>query len=74
VEKAVARQILLGLRKSLTIAGQLKRPVKGVNDAIARLRDACEGCIVLTKPYPDEPRVVVTIVDWARIRRVARAR
>jgi hypothetical protein len=74
VEQAVARKVLLGLRKSLTIEGQLRRPVEGVNDALARLRDACEGCIVLTKPHPDEPRVVVTIVDWARIRRVARAR
>ena len=74
VEQAVTRQILLGLRESLTITGRLGRPVEVVNDALIRLRDACEGCIVLTKPYPDEPRVVVTTVDWERLRRMALAR
>jgi hypothetical protein len=74
VEPAVARQLLLGLRESLTIAGQLGRPVEVVNDALTSLRDACEGCIVLTKPYPGEPRVVVTIVDWQGLRRIARTR
>ena len=73
VEQAVARQILLGLRESLTIAGQLGRPVEDVNDALIGLRDAGEGCIALTRPYPDEPRVVVTIVDWRRLRHVAQA-
>jgi hypothetical protein len=72
VEQAVARQILLGLRESLTIAGQLGRPVEVVNEALSGLRDACDGCIALTRPYPDEPRVVVTIVDWQRLRRIAR--
>ena len=74
VEQAVARQILLGLRESLTIAGQLGRPVGMVNDALSGLRDACDGCIALMRPYPGEPRVVVTIVDWQRLRRMARAR
>ncbi len=74
VEQAVARQILLGLRESLTIAGQLGRPVEEVNDALASLRDACDGCIALTRPYPGEPRVVVTIVDWPRLRRIGRTR
>jgi len=64
LEQAIARQIQLGLRESLTIAGQLGRPVEEVNDALASLRDACDGCIALTRPYPGEPRVVVTIVDW----------
>jgi hypothetical protein len=73
VEQAVARQILLGLRESLTIAGQLGRSVDVVNDALIGLRDACDGCITLTRPYPDEPRVVVTIVDWVRLRHIARA-
>ena len=72
MEQAVARQILLGLRESLTIAGQLGRPVEVVNDTLTSLRDACDGCIALTWPYPDEPRVVVTIVDWPRLRRIAR--
>ncbi len=74
LERAVARQILLGLRESLTIAGQLGRPVEEVNDVLASLRDACDGCIALMRPYPDEPRVVVTIADWPRLRRIARTR
>ena len=74
VEQAVARQILLGLRESLTIAGQLGRPVEDVNDALTSLRDACDGCIALMRLYPDEPRVVVTIVDWPQLRRIARTR
>jgi hypothetical protein len=74
VEQAVARQILLGVRESLTIAGQLGRPVEEVNDALASLRDAGDGCIALTRPYPGEPRVVITIVDWPRLRRIARTR
>jgi hypothetical protein len=73
-EQAVARQILLGLRESFTIAGQLGMPVEVVNDTLTLLRDACDGCLVLTQPYPDEPRVVVTIVDWPRLRHVARTR
>jgi hypothetical protein len=72
MEQAVARQIQLGLRESLTIAGQLGRPVGVVNDTLIGLRDACDGCIALTRPYPDEPRVVVTIVDWQGLRRIAR--
>jgi hypothetical protein len=72
LEQAIARQIQLGLRESLTIAGQLGRPVEEVNDALASLRDACDGCIALTRPYPGEPRVVVTIVDWQGLRRIAR--
>ncbi len=71
---SVARQILLGVRESLTIAGQLGRPVAVVNDTLTSLRDACDGCIVLTRPYPDEPRVVVTIDDWRGLRRIARTR
>jgi hypothetical protein len=73
VEQAVARQILLGVRESLTIAGQLGRPVEDVNDALASLQDAGDGCIALMRPYPSEPRVVVTIVDWVRLRHSARA-
>jgi hypothetical protein len=64
---AFAWQILLGLRESLTIADQLGMPVEVVNDALISLRDACDGCIALTQPYQDEPRVVVTIVDWPRL-------
>jgi hypothetical protein len=70
VEQAVARQILLGLRESLTIAGQLGRPVEEVNETLASLRDTCDACLALTQPYPGEPRVVVTIVDWPRLTRI----
>jgi hypothetical protein len=72
MEQTVARQILLGLRESLTIAGQLGRSVEEVNDALSSLRDACDGCIALMRPYPGEPRVVVTIVDWQRLKRIGR--
>ena len=72
VEQVIARQILLGVRESLTIASQLGRPVDVINDALIGLRDACDGCIALTRPYPDEPRVVVTVVDGVRLRRIAR--
>jgi hypothetical protein len=72
VEQAVARQIVLGVRESLTIAGQLGRPVEDVSDTLASLRGARDACIVLTRPYPGEPRVVVTIVDWPRLKRLAR--
>ena len=74
MEQAVARQILLGLRESLTIAGQLGRPVEVVNVALVSLRDACDGCIALTRPYPDEPRVVITVLNWHGLRRIARTR
>ena len=74
MEPAVARQILLGLRESLTIAGQLGSPVEVVNQTLTSLRDACDGCIALTRPYPKEPRVVITIRDWPRLRRIAGTR
>jgi hypothetical protein len=74
LEQAIARQLLLGVRESLTIASQLGKPVRAVNAALASLQDACDGCLTLTRPYPDEPRVVVTIVDIARLRRMAGAR
>ena len=74
LEQAIAWQLLLGVRESLTIASQLGKPVEAVNDALASLQDACDGCLALTRPYPDEPRVVVTIVDIARLRRMAGAR
>jgi hypothetical protein len=67
----VAGQILLGLRESLTIAGQLGRPVVAVNEALMHLRDACDGCLTLTRPYTDDPRFVVTVVDWEALRRIA---
>ena len=74
MEQAVARQILIGLRESLTIAGRLGKPVEVVNETLTSLRDACDGCIVLMRPYPDEPRVVITILDWPGLRRIARTR
>jgi hypothetical protein len=74
MEQAVARQILLGLRESLTIACQLGRPVEVVNDPLTSRRGSCDGCIALTRPYPDEPRVVVMIMDWQGLRHIARMR
>jgi hypothetical protein len=71
LEQAVARQILLGLRESLTIAGQLGRPVEAVNETLLHLRDACDGCLVLTRPFASEARVVVTVTSWEALKRVA---
>ena len=55
---AVARQILLGRRESLTIAGELGVPVAAVNEALLRLRSQCRGCISLHQPYAGEPRFI----------------
>jgi hypothetical protein len=68
---AVARQVLRGLRESLTIAGQVGRPVAAVNAALHHLQAACDGCIVLTRPYAGESRVVVTVVAWEALKRAA---
>jgi hypothetical protein len=68
---AVARQVLRGLRESLTIAGQVGHPVDAVNAALHHLQAACEGCIVLTRPYAGESRVVVTVVAWDALKRAA---
>jgi hypothetical protein len=72
VERAVARQLLLGVRESLSIAGRIGQPVEVVNAALARLETACGGCIVLTRPYADEPRVVVSVAHPAALKRAAR--
>jgi hypothetical protein len=68
---AVARQLLLGLRESLTIAGQVGYPVEAVNAALHQLQTACGGCIVLTQPYASEPRVVITVVGWEALKHAA---
>ena len=73
VMHAVARQLLRGLRESLTIAGQVGHPVEAVNAALHQLHAACGGCIELTQPYAGEPRVVVTVVAWDALKRVADA-
>ncbi len=71
MERAVARQLLLGLRESLSIAGQIGQPVEAVNAALARLQTRCGGGIVLTRPYAGESRVVVTVAHPAALTRVA---
>jgi hypothetical protein len=68
---AVARQLLLGLRESLSIAGQVGYPVEVVNVVLQRLQDECAGCIVLTQPYASEPRVVITVVGWEALKHAA---
>ena len=65
---AVAGQLLLGLRESLTIAGQVGSPVKVVNVILQRLQDECSSCIVLTQPYASESRVVMTAVGWEALK------
>ena len=71
VMHAVARQLLRGLRESLTIAGQVGHPIEVVNAALDQLQAACDGCIVVTKPYAGESRVVVTVVTWDALKRAA---
>jgi hypothetical protein len=69
VMHAVARQLLRGLRESLTIAGQVGGPVEAINAALHQLQVACDGCIELTKPYTGEDRLVVTVVGWQALKR-----
>lgn len=71
MERAVARQLLLGLRESLSIAGRIRQPVEAVNAALARIQTGCGGCIILTRPCADEPRVVVTVAHPAVLNRIA---
>jgi hypothetical protein len=66
--QAVARQLLLGFRESLTIAGQLGYRPEVVNAALVRLRAECDGCILLTQPYAAEARFVVSIVAWETLK------
>ena len=68
---AVARQLLRGLRESLTIAGQVGHPVEAVNATLHHLQAVCDGCLVLSRPYAGEPRVVVTVVGWEALKRAA---
>ena len=67
---AVARQILLGRRESLTIAGELKLPVAAVNEALLGLQDLCHGCITLLQPYVGEPRFIVLVEEWETLKRL----
>jgi hypothetical protein len=69
VMHAVARQLLLGFRESLTIAGQLGERSEVVNAALLRLCADCGGCIRLTQPYANEARFVVSIVAWEALKR-----
>ena len=66
----VARQLLLGRRESLTIAGELGVPVAAVNEALLRLRDLCHGCISLLQPYAGEPRFIVVVDNWEPLKRL----
>ena len=68
---AVARQVLRGLRESLSIAGQVGHPVEAVNAALHHLQATCDRCIVLTRPYAGEERLVVTVVAWDALKRAA---
>ena len=67
---AVAPQLLLGRRESLTIASELGVSVAAVNDALLRLRDLCNGCITLLQPYAGEPRFIVVVEEWEPLKRL----
>jgi hypothetical protein len=45
----VARQLLLVLRESLTMANQLGSSLEAVNEALVRLRDRGDGCMALAR-------------------------
>jgi hypothetical protein len=68
VMRSVARQLLRGLRESLTISGQIGHPIEDVNAALHHLQTACDGCIVLTRPYARESRAVVTVTSWEALK------
>ena len=68
---AVIRQLLLGQRESLSIAGQIGHPIAAVNEALYHLQTTCDGCIELTRPYAGEDRLVVTVVAWETLKRAA---
>ena len=71
VMRSVARQLLRGLRESLTIAGQVGHPIEDINAALHQLQTACDDCLVLTRPYVGESRVVVTVTSWEALKRAA---
>jgi hypothetical protein len=63
----IVRALRAGQRESLTLAGSLGVPVAQVNAALAALHTRCAGCLELVQPYPDEPRLIVTVRDWRRL-------
>ena len=67
---AVARQLVLGRRESLTIAGELGVSVDAVNDALLQLRERCHGCIRLQQPYGGDPRFIVVVEAWEPLKRL----
>ena len=67
---AVARQLVLGRRESLTIAGELGVSVAAVNAALFQLRHLCDGCIRLQQPYVGEPRFTVVVHNWEPLKRL----
>lgn len=69
--QAVARQLLLGRRESLTIASHLHCSVEAVNAALQALRADCDDCIALTQPYGQQPRFVVDVLRREPLTRVA---
>ena len=74
LRRAVARQLLLGVRESLTIAGRLGRPVGAVNAALERLWADCDACIALTRPCAGEARFSVAVVSRRALERAAAGR
>ena len=53
------------------MANQLGSSLEAVNEALVRLRDRGDRCMALARPYADEPRIVVTVVDGETLTRVA---
>jgi hypothetical protein len=64
---AIARQILLGARESVTIASRLGRPAAVVNAALLPLRARCGGCIAVTQPLQSEARFTIALISRAAL-------
>src|SRR3954465_1147775 len=64
----IVRALRAGQRERLTLVGSLGGPVAPVNAVLSALHTRCAGCLELVQPYPDEPRLVVTVVDCRALR------
>ena len=71
VMHAVGPRYPARLRASQTITPARRAFVETVNAMLHHLQAACDGCLVLTRPYAGEPRVIVTVVGCEALKRAA---
>jgi hypothetical protein len=70
IAAALMRALRHGLRETLTLASQLRLPVAQINQELTRWQAACPACLELSQPYPDEPRLVITVQDWTALQQL----